>query len=54
MPSATGTVAWIGLHDASMFVQPADEALAVLHNGTPVARSTWLRSGDVLDAGAVD
>jgi len=51
MPAATGTVAWIGLHDGQLFVQPTDEAIAVLHNGTPVAGSTWLRSGDVLDAG---
>ncbi len=51
MPSAAGTLAWIGLHDGQLFVQPADEASAVLHNGTPVAGSTWLRSGDVLDAG---
>ena len=51
VPSASGTLAWIGLHDGQLFVQPADEASAVLHNGTPVAGSTWLRSGDVLDAG---
>ena len=44
-------LAWIGLHDGQLFVQPADEASAVLHNGTPIAGSTWLRSGDVLDAG---
>jgi formylglycine-generating enzyme required for sulfatase activity len=40
------------LHDGQLFVQPADEAAsAVLHNGTPIAGSTWLRGGDVLDAG---
>jgi hypothetical protein len=52
LPSAAGTLAWIGLHDGQLFVQPADEATGVvLHNGTPIAGSTWLRSGDVLDAG---
>jgi formylglycine-generating enzyme required for sulfatase activity len=51
LPSAPGTLAWIGLHDGQLFVQPADEASTVLHNGTPIAGSTWLRSGDVLDGG---
>ena len=51
VPSASATLAWIGLHDGQLFVQPADEAGVVLHNGTPVVGSTWLRSGDVLDAG---
>jgi len=52
LPSAAGTLAWIGLHDGQLFVQPADDATGVvLHNGTPIAGSTWLRSGDVLDAG---
>jgi formylglycine-generating enzyme required for sulfatase activity len=52
LPSAAGTLAWIGLHDGQLFVQPADETTdVVLHNGTPIAGSTWLRSGDVLDAG---
>jgi len=51
LPSAAGTLAWIGLHDGQLFVQPADEASTVLHNGTPIAGSTWLRSGDVLDGG---
>ena len=51
VPSASATLAWIGLHDGQLFVQPADEESVVLHNGTPVAGSTWLRSGDVLDAG---
>ena len=32
-------------------MQPADGA-EVLHNGVPVQRSTWLRSGDVVNLGA--
>jgi len=32
------------------FVQPEGEA-SVLHNGTPITGSTWLRGGDVLDLG---
>jgi formylglycine-generating enzyme required for sulfatase activity len=52
LPAASGTLAWIGLHDGQLFVQPADDATgAVLHNGTPIAGSAWLRGGDVLDAG---
>jgi len=51
LPAASGTLAWIGLHDGQLFVQPEGDAAGVLHNGTPIAGSTWLRSGDVLDAG---
>jgi formylglycine-generating enzyme required for sulfatase activity len=46
-----GPRAWIALHDGQLFVQPSDEEAVVLHNGSRVSGSTWLRSGDVLDVG---
>lgn len=46
-----GAEAYIGLHEDQLFVQPADGA-EVLHNGVPVQRSTWLRSGDVVNLGS--
>lgn len=49
-PSA-GALAWLALHDGQLFVQPAHEEAAVLHNGARIAGSTWLRGGDVLDIG---
>jgi len=52
LPAAPGVLAWLGLHDGQLFVQPASEATGVLHNGTPIAGSVWLRPGDVLDVGA--
>ena len=52
LPAATGALAWLGLHDGQLFVQPAGDATGVLHNGTPIAGSVWLRPGDVLDIGA--
>jgi formylglycine-generating enzyme required for sulfatase activity len=52
LPGASSVLAWIGLHDAQLFVQPAGETAGVLHNGTPLQGSVWLRVGDVLDAGA--
>lgn len=42
--------AWIGLHEDQLFVQPAEGA-EVLHNGARVQRSTWLKSGDVVNLG---
>jgi formylglycine-generating enzyme required for sulfatase activity len=51
LPAAPGPHAWLGLHDGQLFVQPAGEATDVLHNGTPLAGSTWLGAGDVLDVG---
>lgn len=44
-----GPLAWIGLQDGQLFVQPAHEATGVLLNGARIAGSTWLRGGDVLD-----
>ena len=52
LPAASGTLAWIGLHDGQLFVQPEGDAAGVLHNGTLIAGSVWLRAGDVLDVGA--
>jgi PEGA domain len=52
LPAAPGTLAWLGLHDGQLFVQPEGAAAGVLHNGTPVTGSIWLRAGDVLDVGA--
>jgi formylglycine-generating enzyme required for sulfatase activity len=49
---AAGPLAWIGLQDGQLFVQPAHEADDVLLNGARIAGSTWLRGGDVLDVAA--
>jgi formylglycine-generating enzyme required for sulfatase activity len=46
-----GPLAWLALHDGQLFVQPADDVAAVLHNGSRIEGSTWLRNGDVLDVG---
>lgn len=46
-----GAEAYLGLHEDQLFVQPADGAAEVLHNGAPVRRSTWLRTGDVVNFG---
>ncbi len=48
---APGPLAWIALHDGQLFVQPAADGAHVLHNGSTVTASTWLRGGDVLDVG---
>jgi formylglycine-generating enzyme required for sulfatase activity len=46
-----GVEAWIGVHEDQLFVQPADGA-NVLHNGVPIAQSSWLKAGDVINLGA--
>ena len=46
-----GALAWIGLQEGQLFVQPAHDEAPVLHNGARIAGSTWLRGGDVLDVG---
>jgi len=43
--------AWIALHDGQLFLQPAEGGASLLCNGLAVTRSTWLRDGDVVDAG---
>jgi hypothetical protein len=50
LPDAGGVLAWLGLHEGQLFVQP-EGATTVLHNGSAIAGSAWLRSGDVLDVG---
>jgi len=50
LPAAGGVLAWLGLHEGQLFVQPEGNA-EVLHNGSAIAGSAWLRSGDVLDVG---
>ncbi len=45
-----GPEAYLGVHEDQLFIQPADGA-RILHNGFPVERSTWLRSGDVVNFG---
>ena len=49
---SAGPIAWLALQDGQLFVQPADDEASVLHNGARITGSTWLRNGDVLDAGA--
>ncbi len=51
-PSATGPLAWVGLEDDALFVQPTGSG-SLLHNGTAVQGSTWLQAGDVISVGAV-
>lgn len=48
-----GTIALIGLEDGRLFIQPAATGVVATPrvNGAPVARSTWLREGDVVDVG---
>ena len=44
-------VAYIGLTDGEMFVQPDPGNPQVVCNGTPVVTSQWLHDGDVLGIG---
>lgn len=44
-------VALIGLRDGHLFAQPGDAGASVLLNDEPLARSRWLRPGDVLRVG---
>jgi formylglycine-generating enzyme required for sulfatase activity len=45
-----GPLAWLGLADGEVFVQPSPGA-AVLCNGTRLSASHWLRDGDTLRLG---
>jgi len=45
--AASGPLAWLGLADGDVFVQPASGA-SVLCNGSRLTASHWLRDGDVL------
>lgn len=48
--NADGIVAYVGLHEDQLYVQPAS-SVEVLHNGLPVRGSTWLQAGDVINLG---
>jgi formylglycine-generating enzyme required for sulfatase activity len=51
MPGAPAPLAWLGLGEGEVFVQPA-AGVPVVCNGTRLAASHWLRDGDVLRIGA--
>src|SRR5215470_1349534 len=46
-----GAEVYLGLHEDQLFVQPAEGASDVLHNGIRIQRSTWLKFGDVINLG---
>ena len=48
---ASGPLAWLGLDEDALFVQPVSAGL-LLHNGAPVQTSTWVHVGDVLNVGS--
>jgi formylglycine-generating enzyme required for sulfatase activity len=50
--AAPGPLAWLGVQDEQLFLQPAEAGAGVLHNGARIDASTWVRSGDVLDIGS--
>jgi hypothetical protein len=50
--AASAPLAWLGLDDDALFVQPAG-ADSLLHNGVPVQGSVWLHAGDVITLGTV-
>jgi formylglycine-generating enzyme required for sulfatase activity len=49
---ASSVVAYLGLSDGELFVQPSGGPARLAVNGTPVTASLWLRAGDVLRFGA--
>jgi formylglycine-generating enzyme required for sulfatase activity len=51
VPGSAGPVAWLGLADGEVFVQPTG-GVAVLCNDQHLAASHWLRDGDVLRLGS--
>ncbi len=51
IPGAAAPLAWLGLAEGEVFVQPAPGA-PVLCNGVRLAASHWLRDGDVLRLGS--
>jgi formylglycine-generating enzyme required for sulfatase activity len=51
MPGTPAPLAWLGLGEGEVFIQPAS-GVPVLCNGTRLAASHWLRDGDVLRVGA--
>ncbi len=51
IPGAPAPLAWLGLGEGEVFVQPVAGA-AVVCNGARLAASHWLRDGDVLRVGS--
>jgi formylglycine-generating enzyme required for sulfatase activity len=50
LPAApAGVRAWLGLHDGRPYLQAAADEAELLHNGTRVQGSVWLRAGDAVD-----
>jgi len=50
LPGSGGaTLAWLALHDGQLFLEPVAGTEPPLCNGAPLARSSWLRAGDVVD-----
>jgi formylglycine-generating enzyme required for sulfatase activity len=47
--SAGATLAWLALHDGQLFLEPVTGSDPPRCNGVPLARSSWLRAGDVVD-----
>ena len=41
---ASAPIAWLGLDEDALFLQPAAGGSPLLHNGAPVQASTWLRT----------
>jgi formylglycine-generating enzyme required for sulfatase activity len=50
IPGTPAPLAWLGLGEGEVFIQPAS-GVPVLCNGTRLAASHWLRDGDVLRIG---
>jgi formylglycine-generating enzyme required for sulfatase activity len=49
----SGPIGWLALHDGQLFLQPVEGPPSPpLVNGAPIGRPTWLREGDVVDAGS--
>jgi formylglycine-generating enzyme required for sulfatase activity len=54
LAGARAHVAYVGLSQGELFVQPAHADLPVLCNGTPLKTSQWLRDGDVVRFGMTE
>ena len=46
-----GPAVYLGVHEDQLFVQPAEGADDVLHNGLRIQRSSWVKHGDVINLG---
>jgi formylglycine-generating enzyme required for sulfatase activity len=50
LPGSDGaTLAWLALHEGQLYLEPVAGVDPPLCNGAPLARSSWLRAGDVVD-----